>query len=190
MLTIQVNSEIALKQIELSDAKDIFETLNSQREHFGKWLPFVEHTQRVEDTEGFIKAMLSLPEEKRELTFTIQYNGKFVGLAGFRDTDKANLKTEIGYWLSEHYQKRGIVTQSVAALCRLVFDEIGLNRIQIRCATGNIASKNIPKRLGFTLEGVERDGELLTGGLFTDLEVYSLLKRESMRQFDNAAMRQ
>jgi len=178
MLTIQVNSEIVLKQIELSDAKDIFETLSSQREHFGKWLPFVARTQKAQDAAGFIKAAQSLPEEKRELTFTIQYNGKFVGLVGFRDTDRINQKTEIGYWLSEHYQKRGIVTQSVTELCRLAFEELGMNRIQIRCATGNIASKNIPKRLGFKHEGVERDGELLTGGVFTDLEVYSLLKRE------------
>ncbi len=32
--------------------------------------------------------------------------------------------------------------------------------------------------IGFKLEGIERDGELLTGGKFTDLEVYSKLKNE------------
>ena len=122
--------------------------------------------------------MLSAPEENREQVFVIHYNGKFVGLTGFRDTDRANQKTEIGYWLSEHYQKRGIVSQSVKALCRYAFDMLNMNRVQIRCAAENIPSKNIPKRLGFTFERVERDGEKLTGGIFTDLEVYSLLKRE------------
>jgi len=41
---------------------------------------------------------------------------------------------------------------------------------------GNFPSKRIPRNLGFVLEGIERDGELLTGGIFTDLEVYSKLK--------------
>lgn len=58
------------------------------------------------------------------------------------------------------------------------FEKMGINRIQIKCAVGNKLSSNIPKRLGFKLEGVERQGELLTGGVYTDLEVYSKLKSE------------
>jgi len=53
-----------------------------------------------------------------------------------------------------------------------------MNRIQIKCASGNIPSKKIPQRLGFSLEGIERDGELLSDGKFTDLEVYSMLKKD------------
>ena len=51
-----------------------------------------------------------------------------------------------------------------------------INRLQIKCAVANSASRNIPLRLGFRLEGIERAGELLTGGIFTDLAVYSRLK--------------
>lgn len=87
-------------------------------------------------------------------------------------------RAEIGYWLSEKYQKKGIVTQSVSTLLDYAFSELGLNRVQIRCAVGNIPSKNIPRRLGFLFEGIERDGELLSDNQFTDIEVYSILKRE------------
>ena len=48
-----------------------------------------------------------------------------------------------------------------------------LPRIQIKCAVENRSSSNIPKRLGFKFEGIERDGEPLIGNVFTDLEVYS-----------------
>jgi len=101
-----------------------------------------------------------------------------VGLIGFKDTDRRNRKTEIGYWLSEQYQKQGIVTKAVDKLCEFAFNTLGLNRVQIKCAVGNIPSKNIPKRLGFKLEGIERQGELLTGNVFTDLEIYSKLKSD------------
>lgn len=57
-----------------------------------------------------------------------------------------------------------------------------IKRIQIRCATGNVASNGIPVRLGFRLEGTERAGELLASGEYADIHVYSILKEELMEQ--------
>lgn len=59
------------------------------------------------------------------------------------------------------------------------FGELDINRIQIKCAVGNISGKKIPRRLGFTPEGIERDGELLSNGKFTDIEVYGKLRNDS-----------
>ncbi|MFO8236199.1 MAG: GNAT family protein, partial [Bacteroidales bacterium] len=82
----------------------------------------------------------------------------------------------IGYWLSEHHQKQGIITKSLDKLCDFAFNKLAINRIQIKCAVENKASIKIPMRLGFKFEGIERQGELLTGNMYTDLEVYSKLK--------------
>jgi ribosomal-protein-serine acetyltransferase len=175
---IRVNEKIILKQIDLSDANDIFRTIDSQREYLGKWLPFVSITKEIGDTEKFIQSILDTPEEKREYVFVIHFNSKFVGLIGFKDTDKLNKKTELGYWLSESHQKKGIITQSLKVLIDFAFENLDINRIQIKCAVGNIPSISIPKRLGFKYEGIERDGELLSKNRFTDLKVYSRLKNE------------
>ena len=176
--SIIVNENIQLKPIELSDAQYIFNTIDTQREYLGKWLPFVDFTKQVADSEAFINSILNAPEGSIDYTFTIQYQDKFAGLIGFKSTDKGNKKTEIGYWLSQEHQKKGIITQSVKKLIKFAFDELELNRVQIKCAVGNTPSKNIPKRLGFSFEGIERDGELLTGNIFTDIEVYSILKSD------------
>lgn len=178
MKIIRVTENIILKQIELSDANDIFKTIDNQREYLGKWLPFVEYTNDVGYTKKFIQTTLDTPAENREYTFVIHYNGEFAGIIGFKSTEKQNKKTEIGYWLSEPFQKKGIVTMSVKALMHFAYNDLDINRIQIKCATGNIPSKNIPLKLGFKLEGIERQGELLTGGLFADIETYSILKHE------------
>lgn len=173
---IKVSDEILLKQVELSDAEDIFKTIDSQRSYLGKWLPFVAISLSIENTVFFIDRMLE--DTNDNYVFVIHYNGVFAGLIGFKGNDKQNKRTEIGYWLSENYQKKGIVTQSVKSMCEFAFDELRMNRIQIRCAVGNMPSKKIPQKLGFVLEGVERDGEKLTGGIYTDLEVYSKLKKD------------
>ena len=178
-LVLKVDENISLKHIELADAPAIFNTINSQREYLGKWLPFVKITRKVEDTEKFIRSVINTPQDQFEYTFIIQYKNNFAGVTGFRGTDRQNKRTEIGYWLSEPLQNNGIVTKSVQKLCEFAFNELKVHRIQIRCAVDNHASKGIPRRLGFKTEGIERDGELLTNGQFTDLEVFSKLKNES-----------
>jgi ribosomal-protein-serine acetyltransferase len=110
--------------------------------------------------------------------FVIRHGGNFAGLIGLKGSDIINRKTEIGYWLSRHYQGKGIMTASVRELCRYTFNELGFNRIQIKCAVGNLKSKKIPQRLGFQFEGIEREGEILSGGIYTDIEVFSMLRSD------------
>lgn len=177
-LEIVVSDRIRLCEIELIDAEDIYRTIDSQRYYLGKWLPFVEATQSIDFSRDFIKSVLDAPFENRNFNFTIRYDGCFVGLAGFRDTDFCNKKTEIGYWLSQPFQKKGIVTKSVLALLSYAFNEMEMNRVTIKCGVGNNPSRSIPKRLNFVFEGIERAGELFPDDHFIDLEVYSMLKSE------------
>ena len=177
-MIIKIDNEIELRQLEATDAIDIFEAIDNQREYLGKWLPFVIFTKTVSDSEAFVNSVVNAPRERFELQFTIRKQDQFIGLIGFKDTDRTNKKTEIGYWLSEKYQKRGIITKSVEKLCDFAFNKLDLNRVQIKCAVGNQRSKNVPKRLGFKFEGIERQGELLTGNIFTDLEIYRKLKSD------------
>jgi ribosomal-protein-serine acetyltransferase len=178
MFIIKVDKEVELKQLDQSDSEDIFQTIDTQREYLGKWLPFVEFTKELSDSEWFVNSVINAPENRFEYVFAIRKSEKFAGLIGFKDTDRPNKKTEIGYWLSEKFQKQGIITRSVLKLCYFAFIEMGMNRVQIKCAVGNKSSSNIPQKLGFKFEGIERQGELLTGGIFTDLEVYSKLKSD------------
>ncbi len=176
MQTITINADLFLKEVEFSDAKAIFETINNQRTYLRKWLPFVDYTREIEDSIQFIKAV----KDNEEAVFVLNYQNSFVGLIGFRATDMSNKKTEIGYWLSEPFQKKGIVTNAVKALIEYAFNELDMNRIEINCAVGNETSKHIPQKLGFILEGLEREGELLSDGLFVNLERYSLLKNDHL----------
>jgi ribosomal-protein-serine acetyltransferase len=177
-MIIDIDKNLILNQLEQSDSADIFKTIDTQREYLGKWLPFVAYTKEISDTEQFVNSVVNAPEDRFEYIFTIKKCDEFVGLIGFKDTDKQNKKTEIGYWLSEKHQKQGIITKSVEKLCDFAFNQQGINRIQIKCAIENFSSINIPKKLGFRLEGIERQGELLTNDLFTDLVIYSKLKSD------------
>ncbi len=173
-----IDDHIELKPIDTSDAPYIFETIDNEREYLRKWLPFVDKTYSYSDSLYFVNSILSIPEEFREPIFSIYYEHQFAGIIGFRGSDMVNHKTEIGYWLSQKFQKKGIIIRSVLELLKFAFNELNLNRVQIRCAVENYPSRAIPEKLGFQFEGIERSGELLVDHQFTDLAVYSILREE------------
>lgn len=174
---IQISTRLRIEAVNLSMTDAIFETIHRDREYLCKWLPFIDETQRVSDTEDFIQNIVTQPNPKRDEVFTIWYNEEFAGLIGLKNTDYTNRKTEIGYWLAERMQGKGIITQSVKTLIRYAFQKLKMNRIQIKVATGNEKSKAIPLRLGFQHEGIERQGERCNNQYF-DLQVFSLLKTD------------
>lgn len=171
---IEVSEDIVLYPLSVDDIFKIFNTLNNEREYMREWLPFVDATKEAEDTGNYVRYVLQTADKQ----FTIYYKDQFVGLIGFKDTDSDNKKTEIGYWLSQYAQGNGIMIQSVIKLIEHAFGELDMNRIQIKVAVGNDKSRRIPEKLGFQMEGIERDGELLVDNVFTDIAVYSLLRKE------------
>ena len=161
MKTIPLFDDFSLRSLRSGDAPAIFGAIDTQREHLGRWLPFV----------AVVAGMLN---DTANPVFTIRSGDAFAGLIGFKSADSTTRTIEIGYWLRSEFQGRGIMTSAVQALCRLAFEEMGMERIEIRCALGNYRSNRIPQRLGFALDRVEVRGERLADGEFVDLNVYLL----------------
>ncbi len=174
---ITVDNEIYLEKIRLSDAGLVFETIRRDRKYLRTWLPFVDQTRKLQDTILYIESILSETEKDKNEVYTIWYQEEFAGLVGYKEIDRINHKTEIGYWLAEKMQGKGIMTRTVNKLIDFGFRNLDMNRIQIRVATGNHKSAAIPARLGLFMEGVERCGEFHTDRYY-DLQVFSMLKNE------------
>lgn len=175
MQSLVVDSRIRLEEVRYSHGFQIFQAIDQNRGFLSPWLPFVQQTQSQDDTEAFIRSVLSEPANERDDVFVIWFDGVFAGLIGLKDKDLLNRKIEIGYWLTQPMTGKGIVTKSVRALIDWLFGSMQMNRVQIKCGVGNLASSAIPKRLGFSFEGIERAGERHRDR-YIDLEIYSLLK--------------
>ncbi len=159
----------ALRPLQADDARDIFRAIDSQRAYLGKWLPFVALTRCEEDSRAFVSAALADPANP---VFTLRADGLFAGLISFKSADPASGSIELGYWLREEFQHRGLMTAAVRALRRVAFEELGMRRLEIRCATGNLPSNRIPQRLGMHLDRLEPRAEQLSSGEPIDLNVY------------------
>ena len=171
-MILRITGSLALHQIGIDDAAEMFRVMDSQREHLGRWLPFVPLTRTVGDSRAFIQSVV----DGSELGFVMRFAGIYIGTVGFKETAVDNSRTEIGYWMREDYQGRGLMTAAVRELVRFAMEDQGIGEVFIKCAVGNERSRNIPLRLGFTFREVTPRGEYVSDGVFRDVEVYSLKK--------------
>ncbi len=176
-MTINIDQNIRLEMITENHSQQIFDLVDTNRTHLREWLPFVDRMQTVEFAKNFVTGTMQRNKDGIEFAFVIIENDKVIGRIGVYKIDSISKIGEIGYWLAENSQGKGIIHKSIKTIIGYCFTDLKLNRIEIKCATENIKSKNIPEKFNFTKEGVIRQGELLYDK-YVDLILYSLLKTD------------
>jgi ribosomal-protein-serine acetyltransferase len=172
-----IDTETELRLFTEEDAEELFALIDCNRAHLRQWLPWVDYEVSTEDSREFIEQSLDQYERNKGFQLGIYYRGRLAGVIGMHSVNWPNKKVEIGYWQGEQFQGRGLMTSACRTLIDYAFDRLQLNRVEILCATGNVRSCAIPQRLGFTREGVLRDGEWLYDH-YVDLTIYGMLGRE------------
>ncbi len=171
MFTYYINQNISLKFPELKDADRIFQLTDRSREYLREWLPWVDFTKTVENSRKFIQISRQDYIDQKSMVTFIVWKGKVVGVAGFNQIDWPNKSVQIGYWLDKNYEGKGIMTKSVEALTDYAFNQLSINRVEIKAAVNNKKSRAIPERLGFVKEGIMQQAEWINDR-FEDIVVY------------------
>lgn len=168
---------VDLRQMEERDAVTVFDAIDRNRADLRRWLAWVDASASLEDTLAFIRAEAEKHRTTGEIAAGIWFGQRFAGAVGTHAIDWLNRKVEIGYWLGRPFRGRGIMTDACRELVRYAFRELELNRVEIRCATGNQSSRAIPARLGFTHEATLKEAQLLYGA-YHDLEIWRMLRSD------------
>jgi ribosomal-protein-serine acetyltransferase len=176
-MKFQVDEDIQLVLLVPEFAAQLYTLTNQNRVYLKQWLSWLDLVQNLADTQTFIDTAIHQHNQQEGSSFAILYHNQLVGVAGFNHFDHQHHWGAIGYWLSQAFTGKGIITRVVAKLLEYGFVEQQLNKIEIRCAEQNTASRKIPERLGFTYEATLRQCEWLYTR-YVDHAVYSLLKSE------------
>lgn len=177
MRSIRVDEHVRLRDPLAADAAALFNLVEANRTRLARWLPWVPQIRAVQDETDWIASRHLPGASETELALLIVDRGEIVGGLGIGGLGHSAKKGEIGYWISQQAEGKGIVTRACRAALKYAFETRSMNRMQIRAAIDNGRSRAIPERLGFQLEGIERAGALVQGR-FQDLAVYSMLASE------------
>jgi ribosomal-protein-serine acetyltransferase len=176
-MKIQVDEAISLEFLEETHAASLLNLVNANRTSLSEWLPWVDHMHTVANFAYYISDTQKRAADKTDFGYAIIIEKNMVGRIGLHHINHQNRIAEIGYWLADGMQGRGIMNRCCKAIINHAFTELGMNRIEIKCATGNDKSRAIAEKLQFKQEAILRQAELLHGK-FTDLYLYAMLKEE------------
>jgi ribosomal-protein-serine acetyltransferase len=113
----------------------------------------------IKESEEFAKiAALNWVSKKNEepylpLIILDKLSNKFIGSTGFHNYNWGIPSVETGYWIRSSQSGIGLMTEAVNAVTQYALKQLQVKRIAITCDPDNLKSKNIPEKLGYTLEG-------------------------------------
>ena len=159
MFVRKVAPGIELRLFEPRDAESVFVAVERNRIYLREWLPWVDVTSSAEDLRQFILKVREQFAAGRGPQCGIWVDGAVAGSLGCHPIDWPNRNCSIGYWIDQRHQGRGITTRCCESMLEYLFDELELHRVTIQCGVANTRSCAIPQRLGFSREGLIREGE-------------------------------
>lgn len=89
-------------------------------------------------------------------------------------TDWVARCTEVSYAVASPVRGFGLAPEAVDALAIALLLEHGFQRVELRVAPGNVASRRVAEKAGFTYEGLLRNAGHVSSGR-VDLEVWSFV---------------
>ena len=156
MFAQRIDDEIKLRIFDERHAAESFALVDSNREYLREYMPWVDDTRFDEDTRAFIRRSRADMANENGFAAGIWYRGNLAGTIGVNSINRFNRKAEIGYWLGEEFQGKGIMTRCCRAVVTYLFDDQQLEKVEIHAAETNARSRAIPQRLGFVEEGTLR----------------------------------
>lgn len=172
MFQMDVTTHIRLRKLSIRDTQPLYDLV----QHNISALPEYQKMD-LEDMADFVKDRLAKEIIGQAYNTVILVDDVVVGSLDLHNIDSKNRRGEFGYWLDRDFQHQGIMTQCIQALIQVLFNELRLNRLEIRVAQKNKPSRQVAQRLGFQLDGILR-AYLWVDGHPVDIAVYSLLRSE------------
>jgi ribosomal-protein-serine acetyltransferase len=170
----RIDDATTIRSLVPADADELFALVEANRARLERWMDWAPATKGPRDVRRFIESSRASEHDVEANGLIV--DGAIVGSAGMSVDPRADIG-DIGYWIDERFEGRGMITGAARLFLDHGFRRLGLHRISIHAAVENRRSRAVPERLGFTMEGVLRGAGKTVAG-YLDMVVYSMLDEE------------
>mgnify|MGYP002508857480 FL=1 len=144
-----ITERLLLRPWKETDAESLYKYAKDPR--VGPIAGWPVHTS-VENSREIIREVLSAEET---YAVCLKEDGKAIGSIGLMIGAASNLNLpdtegEIGYWIGVPFWRQGLIPEAVRELLRYGFKDLGLDKIWCGYFEGNIKSKRVQEKCGFT----------------------------------------
>ena len=158
------------------DAYLLYEAVRESVSQVSPWLPWCHQNYSIEESREFIGSRELASQGGEWYSFGIfeKNDGTFLGGVGINFINRVHQLANLGYWVRTSATGSGIATMATRLAARFGFEELGLHRIEIVAAVGNVPSQRVAEKAGAKREGVLRK-RLLIHGESLDAVLFSLV---------------
>ncbi|MFZ4931333.1 GNAT family N-acetyltransferase [Chryseobacterium sp. Mn2064] len=143
--TIKIETEhLTLQPVEESNIDDILEHFTTT---VTRYMPFNPQGDRKDIIRFVEESKRTLLQNTDLVMVALDSNEEFIGCCGIHNITKES--AELGLWLKESSQGKGLGTEMIAALIGFLENNFTLQYIVYPVDEDNIASRKIPEKLGF-----------------------------------------
>ncbi|WP_394775024.1 GNAT family N-acetyltransferase [Flavobacterium sp.] len=173
--------ELKIDRIENILPEEFYNLIEKNKIHIGKTFPVtLANSDSLKKAEDFLE--ISLDKEKNSEGFyfyarDIKTNN-LIGYLCVKTIDYRISKCELGYFVDEDYQGKGITSKMVLNALKFCFNELSLNKVFICTSEINLASQRIALKHNFKQEGILRDEFRNGDGELKNTVYFGLLKSE------------
>lgn len=167
---------VQIRKWELADAPALADALSNKavQVNLRDGIPY---PYTVQDARKYIAAMRAA-DENETFAYAVTVDAQVVGsIAAFRQANIHSHTAELGYYLSEAFWGRGVMTEAVRQLCAVLFAHTDILRVYAEPFAHNVGSRRVLEKAGFQYEGTLRRHARKSGRLL-DMTLYALVKEE------------
>jgi ribosomal-protein-serine acetyltransferase len=176
--TLRIPPDIKVVPVSPHHARPLSALIKENLPHLHTFLPALAALSTVEAAQAHLKQAVAAAEQGELYEWHIFRGDELCGAIRVSQIERDNRKASLSCYLAADRQGAGVATASLRAVIAYCFKHLNLNRVEWRCASENMASQRLAKRLDFSWEGMLRQAELLDG-VFVDHFVYSLLRQDA-----------
>ena len=171
---------LTLRPFRRRDLEPLIEAIHESWQDLALWLPWANAGYSRLDAMRFIRDSSAAWTEGRAFDFSIRARAdadRHLGHISVWPVSRRERSGEVGYWVRSSGVGQGVATEATARVLQAGFEELGMHRITLRIAVGNLRSERVANKLGFVQEGLLRK-EVLVHGAWMDHTLWAMLEEE------------
>ncbi|UPG92465.1 GNAT family N-acetyltransferase [Luteibacter aegosomatissinici] len=167
---------VRLRAYRDDDAEALAEAVRESVATAGAWLSWARADYDTATAQDWIRLCKQawLLGDGFEMIIVDAHTDHFLGGMGVNQRNREHRFANLGYWVRESAQGRGIVTRAGKLALRWAFEVAGVSRMEIVAAHDNLPSRRAAERIGGRFEGMLRN-RLVINDNEVDAAMYSVI---------------
>ncbi|NID14783.1 GNAT family N-acetyltransferase [Luteibacter yeojuensis] len=167
---------VSLRAHRRGDADALAEAVRESVDTVGRWQDWCHAGYAIADAEAWMEDARKswLLADGFEMLIVDAVTGRLLGGMGVNQRNKEHRFANLGYWVRQSEQGRGVATRAGRLAIGFAFAAVKVSRLEIVVAEHNLPSRRTAERLGGVFEGMLRK-RLIVRDKSLDCAMYSVV---------------